>query len=88
MGGWRQVRGKAATRGERQEEQGQRPPGSQLMTFLPQEMWCLFTSTNMLANLEGLCLCVEVSKHLKGQLDPPVSNGHVFAPKEVSWTPL
>ena len=29
MGGWRQVRGKAETRGERQEEQGQRPPGSQ-----------------------------------------------------------
>ena len=29
-----------------------------------------------------------ISKHLKGQLDPPVGNGHVFGPKEVSWTPL
>ena len=28
------------------------------------------------------------SKHLKGQLDPPVSNVTFFAPKEVSWTPL
>ena len=27
------------------------------------------------------------SKHLKGQLDPPVGNGHIFGPKEVSWTP-
>ena len=29
-----------------------------------------------------------VSKHLKGQLDPPVSDGNVFASKQVSWTPL
>ena len=28
------------------------------------------------------------SKHLKGQLDLPVGNGNIFAPKEVSWTPL
>ena len=28
------------------------------------------------------------SKHLKGQLDPPVGNGNVFAPKEVSWISL
>ena len=28
------------------------------------------------------------SKHLKGQLDPPVSNVTFFGPKEVSWTPL
>ena len=28
------------------------------------------------------------SKHLKGQLDPTVSDGNVFAPKEVSWSPL
>ena len=27
------------------------------------------------------------SKHLKGQLDPPVSDVTFFAPKEVSWTP-
>ena len=27
------------------------------------------------------------SKHLKGQLDPPVSNVTFFGPKEVSWTP-
>ena len=27
------------------------------------------------------------SKHLKGQ-DPPVSDGHVFGSKEVSWIPL
>ena len=25
------------------------------------------------------------SQHLKGQLDPSVGNGHVFASKEVSW---
>ena len=25
------------------------------------------------------------SKHLKGQLDPPVGNGHVFGSKQVSW---
>ena len=29
-----------------------------------------------------------ISKHLKGQLDPPVGNGHIFAPKEVSWISL
>ena len=28
------------------------------------------------------------SKHLKGQLDPPVGNGNVFAPMEVSWDPV
>ena len=28
-----------------------------------------------------------ISKHLKGQLDPPVSDGNVFASKQVSWTP-
>ena len=28
------------------------------------------------------------SKHLKGQLDPPVGDGNVFAPKEVSWDPV
>ena len=27
------------------------------------------------------------SKHLKGQLDPPVSDVTFFAPKEVSWPP-
>ena len=29
-----------------------------------------------------------ISKHLKGQLDPPVGNDNVFGPKEVSWIPL
>ena len=29
-----------------------------------------------------------ISKHLKGQLDPPVGNSHVFAPKDVSWISL
>jgi len=50
---------------ERREAGGAGPEASrvsesQLMTFPPQEMWCLFNSRNMLANLEGLCLCVEV----------------------------
>ena len=31
---------------------------------------------------------INKSKHLKGQLDPPVSDVMFFAPKEVSWTPL
>ena len=30
----------------------------------------------------------ELSKHLKGQLDPPVSNMTFFASKEVGWIPL
>ena len=30
-------------------------------------------------------LLVLISKHLKGQLDPPVGNGHVFGSKVVSW---
>ena len=28
------------------------------------------------------------SKHLKGRFGPRVSDGHVFAPKEVSWDPV
>ena len=28
------------------------------------------------------------SKHLKGQLDPPVSDVKFFASKEVGWIPL
>ena len=31
---------------------------------------------------------LQQSKHLKGQLDPPVSDGQVFGSKVVSWTPL
>ena len=30
----------------------------------------------------------QLSKHLKGQLDPPVSDVTLFAPKEVGWIPL
>ena len=29
-----------------------------------------------------------ISKHLKGQLDPPVSDGHIFGSKVVSWISL
>ena len=46
---------------------------------------------------EVFCKCLgwKSSKHLKGQLDPPVSDGNVFCikagqldPPVVSWTPL
>ena len=40
------------------------------------------------AGLHNLQLVlISKSKHLKGQLDPPVSDSNVFGPKEVSWTP-
>ena len=41
-----------------------------------------------LAFLSNQPFMEHIPKHLKGQLDPPVSNGHVFGPKEVSWTRL
>ena len=46
---------------------------------------------NILLNVNfAICIFSQLreSKHLKGQLDPPVSDGNVFAPKEVSWTLL
>ena len=49
----------------------------------------LNAEANFLFLIKSVHLVLETSYIcLKGQLDPPVSNGHVFAPKEVSWISL
>ena len=47
--------------------------------------WSIFSEQLAVHNWN---VVVHTSKHLKGQLDPPVSDGNVFAPKEVSWIPF
>ena len=42
---------------------------------------------NFMFIFHSIALIPPPSKHLKGQLDPPVSNVTFFGPKEVSWTP-
>ena len=46
----------------------------------------LNAEANFLFLIKSVHLVLETSYIcLKGQLDPPVSNGHVFGSKEVSW---
>ena len=47
--------------------------------------WTFVLPWDMLVMSELLVL---ISKHLKGQLDPPVGNGHVFGSKVVRWISL
>ena len=49
----------------------------------------LNAEANFLFLIKSVHLVLETSYiYLKGQLDPPVTNGHIFAPKEVSWISL
>ena len=51
--------------------------------------WCLSRAEKIFRRREMWAFLLNrLSKHLKGQLDPPVGNGNVFAPREFSWTPL